>query len=1192
MILTSKLNTVTTVFIDQESAISIAIQDNGEVELSITRDCTSQSIAIDPLNPLDEPEAPEPLRSSTKDTSASSPIDLVDPYTSPPVREPQIPTTHASNPISSPSNDSSGGMKTRPSSTQAAEIPSLDCSPPGRSTHEPPKTRNTQVSGLVSQHTSFEDPAPRGSVVPSTPSLPLVVRISPLPPDLTKPDLATTSSPSLVAARDQTTLDVQQTHFLSERNRVPLPSPRASIPPPRSKHWDRKWDAYPQETVSQRSGSLVRRNYLRETGSQRPSYPSPEEHSSLPSVAKDTRHKPLSDRPVGLNRTKDPRRRSPVRRSLQVSSPASLANYQSEVPEPKLTSRPSKSRLPSFKKIRGTASSSLTPSSTSATDWSSSPLPPGLCTAESRSIQASTPISSRPDYAKPDAQVNARLHDSAAGDYSYSSSSLSSTSARRSFYSQSDHPYRRTESSSSVYSERLELYSSKKGTLTSYMTEKFSLGTGHLSNTFRGQAITPSSCCPPGSRPPPQISATPPAPIIKEEEAHVVYPFRPPHNAQSAREPLTFISKRSSSPPLQVLSATSPPNNLLKKLHPSSLDSLYAPLPRMHDSQPLNVPSSPGHEDTYMLDEVPFSREAHPPSPPPTIVPPTEMVGLPPSVTKPPPLPMFLQGEHNANTIPLSPSLSSRSEEERNLPTISQSDVPCEGEAGWVSNTHEVGQNGRLQRQSQVEKTANTDLARHKRNGLHSTPQGIEDASNPNPSTHENLETIGPDIQQSTNNEVALPEQSDLGSLRADVLDIVAPIADETGQIAINDLPEVQQFADTDFPVLLFVPLPGYGYASLGYFCNLGIVSKTSTDESEGRRTMWRVRLRWVADEKYDETEDETTAKGCWWSEQRVLGLEDKLVRGQCPSLGICMRAVERWWCRGCGRVNREDGWKWRRCLSEKCKEQDKQPEFLKALSLDDVRGRNDRMPMVRPHDMASVPGIMTTTWEDGTVTYMYPLSSSCLVKHVFTGNYPPLQEDASKIWMGLQGKGVELIRGPDGPYYTCAFGGNSDDWPGSVTEASEVVGDSAVGYGEFPSGMDIQRVEVLAWFIKGSTKFKAHETGAVGQVLRAKQNLVGILSLGCEVEVVLHKCRAVAELPSLEGLLTLKAEDGTEQVAVDAEPSTAKPTSPRKKKVADVGDLSIHMVHGDVLILSGDDFEYNIKRSGSGMLVIASSDV
>ncbi|KAK0448516.1 hypothetical protein EV421DRAFT_1782734 [Armillaria borealis] len=1195
VILTSKLNMVTTIFVDQESAIGIAIQVDGEVELSITRDCSRQSALIDSLIPLDVPEAPQP---PPEDMPVSSPINLVDPHPSTPVLESEIPTTHASNPISSSSDDFPGGVNTvaHPSSTQVTEIPTSDSSLPGLSIHEPLKTYNLQASGRVSQHTSFGDLVRRDTNILSTPSFPPDVRTSPPPPGLHKPDVAIRPSPSVVS-RDQTIIDVQQAPFLFGSNHVSLPSFRSSTPPPRtmqrdrkrddypretlsqrlgpplhhSRYWDNEWDNYPQKRFSQRSGSPIHHhkhwdnkwtNYPRETGSRRPTYPSPEGHSSLSTVAKDPRHDPFSGRPVGPGKTSDPRRRSPARGSLQAFSPAPVSHHQSQVPEHKpgvSTSRSSKSGLPSFKKIRSAAGSSiLPPLSTSVT---SNPLPPGLHIHEPRSIEASWPTHA-------DAQVHGRSHLglSAGGDHNRSSSSFPATSARRHFYDQRDHPYRKMESSSNMYSERLELYSSKKTSLTSYMMDKLSQGMGFQhSDPFKSH---PSSGRPPNPLPLPRFSTVGPAPIIKKE-ADLIYPFRP----QPAGGPTPFVSKRSSSPPLYVPSATPPPDNLLKISRPSSPDSLYAPSPTIHDIQPLNVPC----EDTYMLDEVPFS----PPLPPPTIVLSTARVDpLPPSMMKPRPLAMFFQGGHNANTAPQSPSLSSVMEEERNLPNTSQSDIPCEEGAGCVSNTREAGQNGIL-RQLQAEQIVNTDLTRHESNGLHSGPQEIGHASESNPGIHEPLQAISPDIQQLTSSNVALPEQADLP-------DNVAPMA-ETEEIVIDDLPEVQQFANTDFPALLFVPLPGYGYASLGYFRNLGIVSKTSTDE--GKRTVWRARLRWVADEEYGEIEDETVAKGCWWSEQKVVeDIEDKFVRDQCPGLGIGMRAVERWWCRGCGRVNREDGWKWRRCLSEKCK--DREPEFLKALSLDEVRGRNDRMPMARPHEMASVPGITTTTWEDGTVTYMYPLSASRLVKHIFTGNYPPLQEDASKLWVGLQGKGVELIRGRDGPYYTCAFVGNREDWPESVKEASEVISDSAVGYGEFPSGMDIQRVEVLAWFIKGSAKFKAHETGAVSQVLRAKQCLVGILSLGCEVEIFLHKCRAVAELPSMEGLLTFKAEDGTEQVTVDAEPSIAKPSALRKKKVADAGDLSIHMVHGDVLILSGDDFEYNIKRSGSGMLIIASSDV
>ncbi|PBK95179.1 hypothetical protein ARMGADRAFT_789222 [Armillaria gallica] len=212
MILTSKLNMATTIFVDQESAIGIAMQDDGEVELFITKDCSCQSALIDSLIPLDVPEAPEP---PPKDMPVASPINLVDPHPSTPLLESEIQTTHASNPISSSSDDFPGGVNTvaHPSSTQVTEMPTSDSSLPGLSIHEPLKTCNIQASGRVSQHTSFEDLTRRDTNTPSTPSFPPVVRTSTSPPGLGKPDVAIRPSPSVVS-RDQTILDVRQAPFL------------------------------------------------------------------------------------------------------------------------------------------------------------------------------------------------------------------------------------------------------------------------------------------------------------------------------------------------------------------------------------------------------------------------------------------------------------------------------------------------------------------------------------------------------------------------------------------------------------------------------------------------------------------------------------------------------------------------------------------------------------------------------------------------------------------------------------------------------------------------------------------------------------------------------------------------------------------------------------------------------------------
>ncbi|KAK0194800.1 hypothetical protein F5146DRAFT_259732 [Armillaria mellea] len=712
VILTSKLSMVTTIFFDQESTICIAIQDDGEVELSITRDSSRQSALIDSLISLDVPEAPE---LPPKDVLVSSPINLVDPFPSAPVPESEIPKTHASNPISSSSNDFPGTINNaaHPSSTQVTETLISDSSIPGLSIHEPLKTWNLRGPGRVSQHTSFGDFARRDTRSPSTSSFPSAVRTSPSPSGLGKPDIAIRPSSSVVS-RDHPILDVEQVPFLFGSNHVPLPSSRSSSPPPRTKQWDRQWDGYPRETSSQRSGPLHHsrhwdRNwdnypqerfgqrsgspihhhkhwdinwdtYPRETGRRRPTYPSPEGRSSSPYVPMDPGHHPFSGRPVGPGRTKDPRRRSPARRNLQVFPPAS--DYHPQIPERPQVSMPrsSKSGLPTFKKIRSPpGGSTLPPLSSAAT---ASPRLPGLHIHESRTMTASWPT-------RPDAQVHGRsyLGHSAGGDYNHSSSSFPSTSTRHRFYDQRDHPYRKMESSSNTYSERLELYSSKKSSLTEYMMGVLSQRVGSQHNPSKSH---PSSGRPSDPPPLPRFSTSATVPIIKEE-ADLIYPFRP----QSTKGPIPFISKRSSSPPLHVPSAIPPPDNLLKISRPSSPDSLYAPSPTRHDTHPLNVPCE---EDTYMLDDVPFS----PPRPSPAIVSSTANT---PSTMKPPFLAMTHQGEQNVNTTPQPPSMYSWSEKERNWPNTSQPVISGKAGSGRASNTREAG----LDRQPSTTTTGRAD---------------------------------------------------------------------------------------------------------------------------------------------------------------------------------------------------------------------------------------------------------------------------------------------------------------------------------------------------------------------------------------------------------------------------------------------------------------------------------------------------
>ncbi|KAK0475442.1 hypothetical protein IW261DRAFT_479505 [Armillaria novae-zelandiae] len=148
------------------------------------------------------------------------------------------------------------------------------------------------------------------------------------------------------------------------------------------------------------------------------------------------------------------------------------------------------------------------------------------------------------------------------------------------------------------------------------------------------------------------------------------------------------------------------------------------------------------------------------------------------------------------------------------MPNMSQSDTPCKEGAAYASNIREAEQNDSLRQQLRAEQIVNTDLARHKPNGLYSAPQEMVNVSESNHGIHEPLQAINPDIQQPTNNDVEL-------FVQADVPDDVAPMAKENEEIVIHYPPEVQQFTAIDFPVLLFVSLPGYGYASLGIFPKL-----------------------------------------------------------------------------------------------------------------------------------------------------------------------------------------------------------------------------------------------------------------------------------------------------------------------------------------------------------------------------------
>ncbi|THH28370.1 hypothetical protein EUX98_g5813 [Antrodiella citrinella] len=255
---------------------------------------------------------------------------------------------------------------------------------------------------------------------------------------------------------------------------------------------------------------------------------------------------------------------------------------------------------------------------------------------------------------------------------------------------------------------------------------------------------------------------------------------------------------------------------------------------------------------------------------------------------------------------------------------------------------------------------------------------------------------------------------------------------------------------------------------------------------------------------------------------------------------------------------------------------------------------------------------------------------------HLFTGNEPSLQDEPSKVWMDLQKGDIPLkwqsVDMPlaAGPYYTYFIRPTkptpcSDETPGLSSPLSNTsVWDDApaciararlllqaILQDHWAGSFLVDEITVLAWLGVGNRKSPTP--------LPAKTRKVAILCLGADVELTLvplngFHSRApdastthveVQTLPTLDLPNSVEIdvegydpmdEDGDEligagllQDAHSISVPSIKPVSvtsmPSKKD--DV--LFLTLVHGDLALLEGDDFNWTMRRTGMSMVLIAS---
>jgi len=133
-----------------------------------------------------------------------------------------------------------------------------------------------------------------------------------------------------------------------------------------------------------------------------------------------------------------------------------------------------------------------------------------------------------------------------------------------------------------------------------------------------------------------------------------------------------------------------------------------------------------------------------------------------------------------------------------------------------------------------------------------------------------------------------------------------------------------------------------------------------------------------------------------------------------------------------------------------------------------------------------------------------------------------------------------------------------------------------------------INQLDILAWMTSGSKKHPLQ--------IKATKNAVVLLSLGCNVTLnVTSRSKKTISIPrevDEEGDLQGHVGCMTKDVGDDPMEESTTPASPKKLTAASKRDklsFSFSLVHGDILVFFGDEFEYSIKRHGTSFLLIGS---
>ncbi|ETW78537.1 hypothetical protein HETIRDRAFT_386703 [Heterobasidion irregulare TC 32-1] len=208
--------------------------------------------------------------------------------------------------------------------------------------------------------------------------------------------------------------------------------------------------------------------------------------------------------------------------------------------------------------------------------------------------------------------------------------------------------------------------------------------------------------------------------------------------------------------------------------------------------------------------------------------------------------------------------------------------------------------------------------------------------------------------------------------------------------------------------------------------------------------------------------------------------------------------------------------------------------------------------------------------------------SDKHLVRHIFTGNLPRLQSEPTELFGRLQ-RDIQLERRYGETVFTKRFdssaiieGEGGTVVSKSITKLQEFMEYLVSTYGE-EKAIKMPAIEILSWVGEGKAR----------DVFRAKEKSLAVLCLGADVAFTFtysdHNSKGTSavptKVPAKAPSVNLRNHDATSDTQDFG----------TKKKAKSPAVLRITLLHGDMMVLSGGDFEYFMARTGMCILAISS---